>query len=243
LAVQEYTAYAPDQTINENRKLRNLKPLDLVGIMTEINDIRAAAGLEVIDQPLDDVMLDLMLRVPVRLIPMLSSNTSTLSGKTGLRVGQIDAAGEEVPDPMQYLLTDSQYDDGSGEEVGGSPSAREDATNQNSMNTGANQMPKVGTQADTPGTMTGAHFVQANAGRSWNLAAMRVGQRAELNRWRKVALKEAGKGKDPAEYVFETQALPDSVINVVRSQLVGADSVKIDILFETVAATLVEVVA
>ena len=243
LAVAEYTAYSPDLSINENRKARNAQPMDLVSIMAEINGIREVAGLEIIDQPLDDVMIDLMLRVPVRLIPMLSSNTSTLAGKTSLRIGQIDAAGEEVLNLAPLMLTDGQYSNEDGGESGGSPADREDAVNQGTLSTGANQMPKVGKPADATGAITGSHFVHSNAGRGWDLAAIRVGQREELNRWRRIVVKEAEKGNNPATYEFKTEALPQSVIGVIKSQLVGADSIRINIIFETVTATLAEVVA
>jgi hypothetical protein len=240
LAVQEYTAYSNDLSINENRKNRNMPALDLIGIMNEINTIRLASDLDPIFTPLDDSMVDLMLRIPVRLIPMLSSNTSALAGKTGLLPGQVNAAGETVEEIAPLMLTDGSERDPNAPESGGSPAASEDAANQSSLNTGSNQMSATGTPADTSTTQTGAHFVQQNASRSWNVAALRIGQREELKRWKKIAMKEAEKGKNPGEYTFETQALPESLLGVVRSQLVGADSIKIGILFDTVSATLEE---
>ena len=242
LDLQEYTAYSNDLSINENRKNRNMPALDLPGIMDEINAIRIAANLDPIFQALDDIMIDLMLRVPVRLIPMLSSNTSALAGKTGLLPGQVNAIGETVEEIAPLMLTDGQNPPDGGSEMGGTPSEREDATNQNSLNTGSNQMTATAGAPDATGALTGSHFVASNAGRAWNIAAMRVGQREELNRWRKIALKELRDGKNPADRTFETNALPESVIGVVRTQLSDADSVKIGILFDTVMATLEEMV-
>lgn len=245
LELQEYQQYSADQTIIENRKQRNLPPIDIINVVKEINVIRVKAGLEEINTPLDDIMADLMMRIPVRLIPVFSSNTSALAGKTGLRIGQKDAAGEEVPDPMEQAqaLYDMQTgsgeeDDGGGGETGGSPAASEDAINTNSQNTGAGNVPAVKKPADATGALTGAHFVHSNAARFWNVEAMRIGQREELVRWKKIALKEAEKGRNPALRDFETLALSPQIIEVIKGQIAGAPTEKIAIIFDTVAATL-----
>lgn len=253
LELQEYQQYSNDRTINENRKERNLPPLDLNGIIEEINGIREAAGLEAINTPLDDIMVDLMMRIPVRLIPVFSSNTSALAGKTGLRPGQTDAGGNAILDPMEQAKqwmemqsgvaggdqggADGEGDSGGGE-TGGSPSQREDAVNKGPQDTGQGQMPAVKKPADATGALTGAHFAVSNAGRAWNVAAAKLGQAAELNRWRKIALKEAEKGHNPADRDFETAALPEAIVKTVRSQLQGADSLKISVVFDTLTAAI-----
>lgn len=52
MAIQEYSTYSPDRLINENRKILNLPPIELTGINT----------------------IDILLLVPIRLIPFMSSN-------------------------------------------------------------------------------------------------------------------------------------------------------------------------
>lgn len=254
LELQEYQQYSADRTIIENRKERNLPPLDLVAIMEEINAIREAADLEPIDTPLDDIMVDLMMRIPVRLIPVFSSNTSALAGKTGLRPGQTDAGGNKILDPLEQaqqwmdMQNQAKADAAGGDpnadpgaEAGGSPAAAEDALNQNIQNTGKGQTTAPKKPADATGALTGAHFVASNAARSWNVAAIAAGRASELGRWKKIALKEAKEGRNPSERIFDTDVLPKSLANTINAQLHNADEVKIGIIFDTLTATLQEI--
>ena len=57
-------------------------------------------------------------------------------------------------------------------------------------------------------------------------------------RWRKVAMKEAEKGSDPAQREFETTALPPFIIDVIHRQIARADSIRVGLVFDTVNATL-----
>lgn len=154
LALQEYSQYSVDRSINENRKERNLPPLDSVSIMAEINGIRVQAGLEEINTPLDDAMLDLMLRIPVRLVAVLSSNTSSLAGKTGLRVGQTDANGDAVEDPIPPAAPSNQQGQDGGSEPGGSPSQQPEAPSQKPENTGQGNAQRPKGSPDMTGALT-----------------------------------------------------------------------------------------
>lgn len=58
MEIQEYNTYAPDRLINENRQLLNLPPIEPTGILA----------------------LDIMLVLPIRLHPYVSSNTYMMGG-------------------------------------------------------------------------------------------------------------------------------------------------------------------
>lgn len=234
MAVSEYTTYSPHRSIIENRQVLNLPPMNSVSIMDEINAIREAAGYERITQPLDDIMIDLMLRLPVALIPVISSNTSALAGKTGLRVGQKDADGQVVESPIPEPLQDTN-------EPGGSPAASEDALREN--NTGAGNLTAPKKVGDSGSSVSGAHFAQANAGRSWSptqLAAIKLGQSEELSRWKRVAQRIAKEGGNPAEKEFSTNVLPSNMVGSILKQIAGADEARVVIVFDTVSMTLQE---
>lgn len=232
LKVQEYAQYSQDRSINENRRELGLKPLDMVSVMVQVNTIRVGAGLEEINTPLDDATMDLLLNMPVRLLPMVSSNTFSNAAKTGLRPGQIDASGEPVVDPMeqyQQLLAGSQGEDGSDGGESNAPSL-------------ANQEvpPSV---PDLPGMQGPQNEQQKQSGRSINLAgyrweAFKVGQREELQRWKKIAVKLARDGKNPAERAFESPALPSTLMSAISGRLDGADETKCAIIFDTIIETI-----
>lgn len=72
LNIQEYTTYSQDMTINENREKLNLPPIDIFAIMEEVNKLREKAGQEPIE--LADATLPLMMALPPRLFPFITSN-------------------------------------------------------------------------------------------------------------------------------------------------------------------------
>lgn len=248
LALQEYEKYSQDRSINENRLVLHLPPMDMPGLVTMINTIRAKTGLEPIDTPLDSVLMDLMLNIPTRLIPVLSSNTFANASATGLRVGQKDASGKTIEDPFETQLgqmkqlQDMQQpppdvqagDTGTGDtgQAGGSGGGQAPAF----ANT--KQPPKTPSLIGAPG---GAREVQVNGGKSWMSAAVRMGQQTELNRWKKVAIKQIKDKSDPGGYVFETSVLPESLTKAIQQQLAGANETKCQLVFDTWLATLSEI--
>lgn len=240
LAMQEYEKYSPHRTIIENRMVQNLEPMDMPSIIEEINGIRTSSGLDEITTPLDDIMVDLLLRVPVMLIPVLSSNTSALAGKTGLRSGQKDANGDTVPDPMEQAMEDVVALENP-RVLGGLVSP---TTGETSSNTGQGNITAPKLSGDATGALTGSHFAASNASRSWSesqIAAIRLGQTEELNRWRRVSQRSARDGKNPSEKVFITDVLPEKLVASVSKQIDGADESKIGIVFDAVIATLQEI--
>jgi HK97 family phage portal protein len=232
LALQEYEKYSPDRSINENRQVLHLAPLDLPGLVEQINAIREKAGLEAIDTPLDSILLDLMLTVPVRLIPVVSSNTFANAAQTGLRPGQKDASGEEIPDPFEQQLERMEQlgsiADDKEEGQGGDPPKQQN-------------IEKPAKPASMIGAPGGAREVQVNAGKSYILVAARIGQREELLRWKRVAMKLAREGQNPASKAFETQVLPGALQQRLVEQIEGADETKCGIVFDTVITTLQEI--
>ncbi len=73
---------------------------------------------------------------------------------------------------------------------------------------------------------------------SYKVEAMKLGQREELNRWKKVAMKEARDGRDPALRVFESEALPASLIKSLTEALSGVDEVHAGVLFDACIRTI-----
>lgn len=234
LKIQEYTQYSQDRSINENRRELNLPPLDLVGVMENINGIREKAGLDAINTPLDDATLDLMLAMPTRLLPMISSNTFSSAAKTGLRPGQKNAAGEDVVDPMQQWLEMQQapVEEEVSEDESGTPPSM------------ANTEVPPGTP-DMTGQQGPLNEQQKLVGRAYlsphARAAMQIGQKEELLRWKKVALKLARTGNDPGSYEFSTRVLPETMLTTIRGQLVDKDETSCGIIFDAIIATLQDV--
>jgi HK97 family phage portal protein len=237
LALQEYEKYSPDRSINENRQVLHLPPLDLPGIVEIINAIRVKAGLEEIDTPLDSILIDLMLFVPVRLIPIVSSNTFANASQTGLRPGQTNAGGEMVEDPLQRMIDAAAA--GVTGPVLGKPAID---NNSGSIKPPAQQnIEKPAKPASMIGAPGGAREVQINAGKAYIVEAARIGQREELLRWKRVAMKLARDGGNPASKSFETGVLPGALQGRLIEQIDGADETKCGIVFDTVIATLQEI--
>ena len=82
LQISEYTTYSQDRTINENRRILNLPPID----------------------DLEDETLNKMLNAPVRLLPFISSN-SYLSQEPGN--GELPAE-PETGDAVGFMNADNQ---------------------------------------------------------------------------------------------------------------------------------------
>lgn len=224
LRVQEYQQYSQDRNINENRRELNLPPLDLVGIMEQINIVRSQNGLEEITTPLDDVTVDLLMNVPVRLIAFISSNTFSTASKTGLRPGQKNAAGEEVVDPFEQLMELQQ----SGSEDNSAPPAYANVE----------KPPKV---PDLPGMQGPKNEQQKQSGRSFDMSwvdhhveAIKIGQREELQRWKKVAMKEARDGHDPSGRVFVSKAFPDTFREAICGKITAKSEDEVRMIFDTV---------
>ncbi len=240
LALQEYEKYSPDRSINENRQVLHLAPLDMPGLIATINAIRVKTGLDEISTPLDSVLMDLMLNVPTRLIAVLSSNTFANASQTGLRPGQVDASGEDVLDPVDEQIANMEkFSEATGgrdqqAEAETSPAQQEDA---GGTSGGAN-LEKPPKTPSLIGAGGGAREIQVNAGKTWMVNAMHIGQREELNRWRKVAVKMAKSGEDPGRYEFDTGVLPETLIGSIRKQLSGADETKCSVIFDTWIDTL-----
>jgi hypothetical protein len=68
------------------------------------------------------------------------------------------------------------------------------------------------------------HFVNENA--------VRMGVLSELHRWKKVALREAKDGRNPADRPFETHVLPHERVEKITSLLDGTDPETIRLLFD-----------
>lgn len=237
LNLQEYTQYSNDRSINENRQVLHLPPLDMPGVMMQINAIRVSAGLDEINTPLDSALMDMMLNIPVRLIPVLSSNTFANASATGLRVGQKDASGETIPDPFEQQLERMQdLQDLNNPGDGGDNSPPEGGTAPAFAN--VEKPPKTPSMNGAGG---GAREVQVNVGKMYLIEAARIGQREELLRWKKVAMKLARDGHNPASKAFETRVLPGNLSSRIITQLEGADEGKCGIVFDTVIETLQEI--
>lgn len=233
LALQEYEKYASDRSINENRQVLHLAPLDMPGIMTQINAARTSAGLDEINTPLDSAIIDLMLSVPVRLIPVLSSNTFANAAATGLRPGQKDSSGEVIQDPFEQQLERMQELS----DMGSEDNPPEEEQSQAPAFANVEKPPQA---ASMNGAAGGAREVQINAGKTYILEAARIGQREELLRWKRVAMKLARDGENPSSKAFETLVLPGRLTDRILTQIKGADEAKCGIVFDTVIATLQE---
>jgi HK97 family phage portal protein len=192
LGIQEYGTYSQDRTINENRQKLDLPPIDMEGILKLINKERETFGLEAVN--LADASIPLMLALPIRLHPFISSNTFAQGG--GLEEeGEVDEEG------------------GAEEPEQGYPYGNQPAP------------PEVG---DMPGMWGPENFVDNQAVRS----AMILGIETELGRWEKVALKELHAGRKPAERTFSSPAIPDYLIERIKTSLNVHDESSIRKVFD-----------
>lgn len=107
-----------------------------------------------------------------------------------------------------------------------------------------NNVPKAKTGGDSStGVMSPKRQQQVDGNGKKNLysykvRAMKLGQREELQKWRKVALKEVREGRDPALRVFETETLPDELVKALTEALAGADEASVGIIFDMCAKTI-----
>ena len=237
LALQEYEKYSQDRSINENRQVLHLPPLDMPGIMATINAARSSGGLEEITTPLDSAILDLMLNIPIRLIAVLSSNTFANASATGLRPGQTDAGGNEVLDPIEQQIENmQQMQDAFGDQP--APAEGDAAPTDQPKKPAFANVEKPPKTPSMIGAGGGAREVQVNAGKAYLWHAAKIGQQAELNRWKKVAIKMIRSGDDPSSYEFETLVLPQSLLSGIRKQLAKADEMKCGMVFDTWMETI-----
>jgi HK97 family phage portal protein len=98
LAIQEFSTYALDRTINENREVLDLPPIDLVAILKEINSNRKGLGLDEIE--LADASLPLMIALPTRLHAYISSNTFMAAVPPAFANGEIPPETGDLPGMM-----------------------------------------------------------------------------------------------------------------------------------------------
>lgn len=238
LRVQEYTTYSQDRSINENRLELNLPPVSVIEMVNGLNEQRQAVGLEPITTPYDDLMLEMMLNAPTRLLAYLSSNTFSGASKTGLRVGQLNAAGEPVEDPM------AAFADPAAEEGG------EDAGSNGNTATDAKEPPakvnakKESKAPDMPGLRGPKNEAGKESVRDWpthQYLAYKVGIREELKRWQKIACREAKDGRDPGDRVFVSECLTSEQTDTVLKKIKGQDEERVKLVFETLIA-LVDIV-
>lgn len=91
-------------------------------------------------------------------------------------------------------------------------------------------------EANEAGTasMAGAPAPEDEIARQAQRSAALEGIRAELDRWRRVALREAKAGRDPAGRVFESELLPPALSLTVGTQLVGAEETHVKNIFAKV---------
>jgi HK97 family phage portal protein len=228
LRVQEYTQYSQDRSINENRQELNLPPMSVLQLVEYLNQQRVAVGLEPITTPYDDLMIELMLNMPTRLLAYLSSNTFSGASKTGLRVGQINAGGEPVTDPMADL-----YGGGEEESEAGSNGATATDAKEPPAKVNAKKEPKA---PDMPGLRGPKNEAGKESVREWpqhRQTAYRLGMKEELKRWQKIAVREAKDGKDAAERIFVSECLPEQITDTVLLKLRGKDEQGVKLVFDT----------
>lgn len=181
MKIQEYAQYSQDRTINENRRELNLPMLEV-----------------------GDPIFDLMLNVPTRLLPYVSSNSSVIGGS-------LNAA------------------------VNGEP----DSTSNESGIANSDQAPQYNNTESTPGAgdMNGLSSPMNETEQQFARSASLIGVSAELQRWKKVAVKEVKEGKNPGDRAFKSPALPDDVIMFIRASLNGADEANVKRVFDFVLAS------
>lgn len=229
LRVQEYTQYSQDRSINENRLELNLPPISVLETVNFLNEQRASVGLEPITTPYDDIMLELMLNMPTRVLAYLSSNTFSGASKTGLRPGQTDAGGNVVEDPMA-AFEEPADDTGGGTGTNGSTAtnAKEPPAKVN-----AKKEPKA---PDMPGLRGPKNEAGKESVREWpqhRQVAYRLGIKEELKRWQKIAVREAKDGKDASERIFVSECLPEHITDTVLRKLKGRDEANVKLVFDS----------
>lgn len=174
LLIQEYSMYSQDRSVNENRRVLGLPPVDLFEkvepLIAKYEELTGMPpDMESLASKITSIAL--MLNLPTRLLAYIQSNTFTSS---------MPPAYSNIEQP---------------EQVG-----------------------------DITDSINPEHFVNENA--------VRMGMLSELNRWKKVALKEARDGRNPADRVFDTQVLPDDRVESIRSLLNGTDLDTIRMIFD-----------
>jgi HK97 family phage portal protein len=227
LKVQEYTQYSQDRSINENRVELNLPPVSVLETVNFLNEQRLAVGLEPITTPYDDIMLELMLNMPTRTLAYLSSNTFSGASKTGLRVGQIDAGGNPVEDPM------AAFEDPAAPPATGSNGSTATDSNEPPAKVNAKKEPKA---PDMPGLRGPKNEAGKESVREWpehRLVAYRLGLKEELKRWQKIAAREAKDGKDAGDRIFVSDCLSSNLTDTVLKKLKGKDEVGVRLMFDT----------
>lgn len=202
LKVSEYTTYSQDRTIQENRKELNLPPISVLEVVQEINKEREKAGLDPIENALDDISLELMCRVPTRLLAYVSSNTFAAQQST------YDPSLDPNADPNSFNAE-------------GDRSAPPAYAN-------TEQPVQIG---DLPQFMNADQQTLQNTGRSYLPAATRIGIQTELDRWKKVALKEAREGRNPGDRMFMSEALPTHVAKSIQKSLHEATLDRVETIF------------
>jgi HK97 family phage portal protein len=104
-----------------------------------------------------------------------------------------------------------------------------------------NNIPKAKTGGDSDSGVVSPKRNQQLEGdgkKLYKIRAMKIGQREELMRWRKIAIKEAKSGRDPSLRAFETEALPEELVGHITQALIGAEELHIGTIFDTCANTI-----
>lgn len=205
LAVNEYTQYKGARTIAENREVLGARPIDFGKVPEHL------AWLE-----------DVVNFIPIELMPFLRDNM--------FKADQPDpmAAGQQMSDDQLLYLADQRFQLGLGLPP---PQLANQPPPPNGGPPQFSNVPKGPDVGDLPAVTGRQQQMLQETGKSIRIA-LRAERIREMQRWRKVAMKEAREGRDPGAYQFQSDVLPSDLFALTSKMLTGMNEDMVDRIFQ-----------